>query len=86
MTLAQILHKHGISDTACAQAVGVTKMTVGNWRRDRAKPTGVNLLRLATFIVAYEPAVTMEELAGVKPKPLPTEAEVFRNMADPEVR
>lgn len=86
MTLAQILHKHNLSDTAVAAALGVTKMSVGNWRRGKSKPTGVNLLRLATFIVAYEPTVKMEELAGVPDKPLPSEAEVFRNMADPEVR
>ncbi len=79
---ARIQKKHGLSDGTLAKAVGVTKMTIGNWRRGLNKPTGVNLLRLLTELGQYEPNVRIEDLVGEPPKPLPSESEVFKGMAD----
>lgn len=79
---ARIQREHSISDRSLAVAIGVTPMTVGNWRRDLSKPTGVNLLRLLTELGKYDNSLTIEALLGEPAKPLPTEAEVFKGMAD----
>lgn len=83
---ARIQKKHGLSDGALAKAVGVTKMTIGNWRRGLNKPTGVNLLRLLTELGHYEPELRIEDLLDEPVKPLSPEAEVFKGMADEVVK
>lgn len=79
---ARIQREHGISDRTLARELGVSPMAVGLWRRGLSKPTGLNLLRLLTELGKYERTLTIEALLGEPAKPLPSEAEVFKNMTD----
>ena len=48
--LRDVMHKHDISSTGLAKQLGVTRMSVYNWRAGRADPTLIRLFQLASLL------------------------------------
>lgn len=48
--LRDTMHKVGITSTAFAKEVGVTRMSVYNWRVGRADPTLIRLFQIASIL------------------------------------
>jgi len=48
--LRDTMHKVGITSTAFAKEVGVTRMSVYNWRSGRTDPTLIRLFQIASIL------------------------------------
>lgn len=75
MGLREILQRNGLTQEACARGINVSLMTVGNWVRGRAVPTGTNQLHLLDFLRRYEPGLDATALASREDRPSVLESE-----------
>jgi len=48
--LRDVMHKHDITSTGLAKDLGVTRMSVYNWRAGRADPTLIRLFQIASVL------------------------------------
>lgn len=61
----EFLRKNGISDTAAGKAIGVSRVTIGAWRKGEKVPEGPNQERIELFCARVN-SKTGEALKGRK--------------------
>lgn len=69
MALREILNRNRLEQVDVAEALGVSRVSVGNWVNGKGIPSGINLARLLEYLRQFEPALTLEDLALVNASP-----------------
>ena len=68
VALKDILERNRLEQTETAAAVGVSRISVGNWVHGRGVPSGFNLVRLLTYLRQFEPDLQAEDLLSAAPE------------------
>lgn len=62
MALRQVLERNRVDQSAVADAVGVSRVAVGNWVNGHTGITGTNLVALLAYLQQFEPSLTAADL------------------------
>jgi transcriptional regulator with XRE-family HTH domain len=67
MGLGSVLDRNRLQQKHVAEALGVTRMTVWQWVHGRARPTGINVIRLMDYLRKFEPGLAAEAVFPAEP-------------------
>jgi hypothetical protein len=62
VALKQILDRNRLEQVQVAEALAVSRISVGNWCNRRGGPNGVNLVRLLEYLRQFEPTLQASDL------------------------
>ncbi len=78
MALREILDRNRLEQAEVADAIGVSRVSVGNWVNGHGKPRGPNLVRLLDYLRRFEPGLQADDILPAEldvPDPTPAASE-----------
>jgi transcriptional regulator with XRE-family HTH domain len=67
--LRAVLARNRLQQKHVAEALDVSRNTVGGWADGSVEPSGGNLIRLLAYLRQFEPGLAVEELVGPSASP-----------------
>lgn len=64
MALGEVLSRLRLDQVDVADALDVSRTTVGNWVHGRSVPQGTNLIRLLDYLRPFDPGLQVEDLVS----------------------